>query len=400
MRRREFLALGAASLAIGQQKPRDVIVASATQDTTPRVGIVLSSFKQGEEHDGTPIKGLDDAQPPSADLTSAQIDAMVRKAIELGSTRAADLASAVEAEDWVLIKTHIPSCYGLTPEMKDGGAHHPYISGSVTDPRIVRAVIAYLAERKRGLRFTVVEGSAQWLPVDKSKSPVDGWTTEWGGAFDGLSYRKMIEECSHRFPGVRCEIADLNFADSIELPLPSRALARNNQAGLYTIPKIVQQCDRLITIAPLVTDSVSGVSLSIKNYLGIAPGSKYGFPKDGLLKLGSTDEVMMDLFAYHPADFAIAGGCWGVEGDGPDGAAAMSVHHNLVIAGFKANCVDAVAASVMGFKPAELPFLAMGEKKGFGTRDVDQIWTRGNTIEEASRKFRQPSAWRPAGAQA
>ena len=394
MRRREFLALGAAaSLAAAQQKPRDTIVTGATQDTTPRVGIVLSSFKQGEEHDGTPIKGLDDPQPPGATLTSAQIDAMVRKAIELGSTRAADLASTVEPEDWVVIKTHIPSCYGLTPETKDGGAHRRYIPGSVVDPRIVRAVIAFLAERKRGLRFTVVEGSAQWLTVDRSKSPVDGWTTEWDGAFDGLSYRKMIEECSRRFPGVRCEIADLNFADSVELPVPGRALARNNQAGVYTLPKIIQQCDRLITVAPLATDPASGVSLSIENYLGIAPGSKYGFPKDGLLKLGSPDELMMDLFSYHPADFAIAGGCWGVEGDGPDGPGAAGVHHNVVVAGFKANCVDAVAASVMGFKPAGLPFLALGEKKGFGTRDVDAIWTRGNTIEEAARSFRQPSGW-------
>jgi len=394
MRRREFLALGAAaSRAAARQKPRDTIVTGATQDTTPRVGIVLSSFKQGEEHDGTPIKGLDDPQSPGATLTSAQIDAMVRKAIELGSTRAADLASTVEPEDWVVIKTHIPSCYGLTPETKDGGAHRRYIPGSVVDPRIVRAVIAFLAERKRGLRFTVVEGSAQWLTVDRSKSLVDGWTTEWDGAFDGLSYRKMIEECSRRFPGVRCEIADLNFADSVELPGPGRALARNNQAGVYTLPKIIPQCDRLITVAPLATDPASGVSLPIGNYLGIAPGSKYGFPKDGLLKLGSPDEIMMDLFSYHPADFAIAGGCWGVEGDGPDGPGAAGVHHNVVVAGFKANCVDAVTASVMGFKPAGLPFLALGEKKGFGTRDTDAIWTRGNTIEEAARSFRQPSGW-------
>lgn len=396
MRRREFLALGAAaSLALAQQKSRDEIVAGATQDITPRVGIVLSSFKHGEDHDGTPLQGLDDPQPPGADLTSAQIDAMVRKAVDLGSTRAADLASTVEPEDWVVIKTHIPTCYGLTPETKDGGAHRRYIPGSVVDPRIVRAVIAYLAERKRGLRFTVVEGSAQGLPADRTKSPVDGWTTEWGGAFDGLSYRKMIEGCSRRFPGVRCEIADLNFADSVELPVPGQALARNNRGGVYTIPKIIQQCDRLITIAPLVTDPESGVSLSIKNYLGIAPSSKYGFPKDGLRKLGSPDEVMMDLFSYHPADFAIADGCWGVEGDGADGASAAGVHHNVVIAGFKANSVDAVAASVMGFKPDDLSWLALGEKKGLGTRDVDSIWTRGNTIEEAAKSFRRPSGWRP-----
>lgn len=398
MRRRHFLGLAAAGAAFGQQKQADGIIASATQDTTPRVGIVLSSFKEGTDHDGSKIKGLDDPRPPAADLTSAQIDAMVRKAIDLAATRAGDFASSVEPEDWVVIKTHISSCYGLTPEVKDGGAHQPYVSGSVTDPRIVRAVISYLAEQKRGMRFTIAEASGQWLPVERSKSPVDGWSTEWGGAFDGLSYRKLVQDLARRFPGARFEIADLNFAESMEVPVPGKALARNNPEGVYTVPKIIQQCDRLISVAPLKTDSTSGVSLSVKNYLGIAPGSKYGFPKNALVKLGSPDEVIIDLFSYHPADLAIVGGCWGLEGDGPDGAGAAPVHHNIAIAGVKAPCVDAVAAAVMGFDIAGLPFLKLAEDKGFGTREIDMIWTRGNEVDEARRAFRKPSQWRPPAA--
>lgn len=391
MGRRQFLAMGAgAALAAGQKKQEDAIIATATQDTTPRVGIVLSSFKDGEDDDGSKIAGLADPQPPAADLTAKQLDAMVRRAIDLAATRASEFHALVDPEDWVVIKTHIPTCYGLGSETKDGGAHQPYIAGSVTDPRIVRTVISYLAERKRGLRFTIVEGSSQWLPIERSKSPVDGWSTEWGGAFDGLSYRKLIAELNSRFPGVRFEIADLNFADSLELPVPGKALARNNPGGAYTIPKVIQQCDKLISVAPLKTDASTGVSLSVKNYMGIAPGSKYGFPKDALLKLGSADEVMFDLFSYRPADLAVLGGCWGVEGDG------ASVHHNLAIAGMKALCVDVVAATIMGFKVEELPFLALGEKQGFGTSNVDLVWTRGNEVKDARRAFKKPSGWKAA----
>ena len=392
MGRRQFLAMGAgAALAAGQKKQEDAIIATATQDTTPRVGIVLSSFKEGEDDDGSKIAGLADPQPPAADLTAKQLDAMVRRAIDLAATRASEFHALVDPEDWVVIKTHTPTCYGLGPETKDGGAHQPYIAGSVTDPRIVRTVISYLAERKRGLRFTIVEGSSQWLPMERSKSPVDGWSTEWGGAFDGLSYRKLIAELTSRFPGVRFEIADLNFADSLEMPVPGKALARNNPGGAYTIPKVIQQCDKLISVAPLKTDASSGVSLSVKNYMGIAPGSKYGFPKDALMKLGSADEVMFDLFSYRPADLAVLGGCWGVEGNG------ASVHHNLAIAGMKALCVDVVAATIMGFKVEELPFLALGEKQGFGTSNVDLVWTRGNEVKDARRAFKKPSGWK-AGA--
>jgi hypothetical protein len=60
----------------------------------------------------------------------------------------------------------------------------------------------------------------------------------------------------------------------------------------------------------------------------------------------------------------------------------------------KAVAVDSVAASVMGFKPADLPYLALGAKRGFGSRDPDEIWTRGSDIEEARREFKKPAGWR------
>ncbi len=397
IRRREFLGLCTAGLAVAQKKePKDEVIATATQDTTPRVGVVLSSFTGGTEHDGSKLAGLASPMPNDADLSTEFIEAWVRKAIEMGSPRANDLSKIVGAEDWVVIKTDISACHGLAPSVKDGGAHQPYIPGSVTDLRVVRAVINYLVENKCGARITIAEGSGQWLPMDRSKSPVDGWTTEWGGAFGGLSYRKMIEEFSKKYPGVRFDIADLNFGDSLELPVPGKALARQNPSGAYTIGKAIQQCDKLISIAPLKTDARTGVALTFSNYLGIAPGAKYGFPKSALLKLGSPEEVLVDLFSYHPADYCILGGPYGVEGGGPDGAGAASVHHNLLVAGTKAVSVDAMAALLMGFSPEQLPYLALAEKNGdYGIAGTDYIWTRGNDVEQARRAFRKPSQWSP-----
>ena len=75
--------------------------------------------------------------------------------------------------------------------------------------------------------------------------------------------------------------------------------------------------------------------------------------------------------------------------------AVTTLFTSLVLAGMKAVCVDAVGAAVMGFNPADLPLLVLGDKKGFRTYEVDAIWTRSNEIEEAHRNFRQPSGWRP-----
>jgi hypothetical protein len=332
MLRRSFLVAGAgAAVALAQQKaddakPEEVHVAGATQDPTPRVGIVLSSFKEGEEHDGTKISGLTDPQPPGAALTGAQFDAWVRKAIDLAALKHSEVFEVIEPEDWIVVKTR-----------------------SRTDARIVGLAIAYLAEHQRGSRFTIVDRLAQ--------------AGDWG-----QEYRKLVSDLGGKFPKARFELVDLKSAATADIPVADKPGVK------YEIPKIIQQCDRLISVAPLATDPATGVSLSVGSYAAFSS------------KPVATDEALIDLFSYRPADLALVGGRLGYEvGD--------EVHHNVLISGMKAIAVDSVAASVMGFKPADLPYLALGEKRGFGSWDPDEIWTRGNEIEEARREFKKPAGW-------
>lgn len=386
--RRLFLQAAAAGLGLARtpQQKTEIATASASRDQTPRIAIVLSSFAGSNDHDGTAIKGLADPQPVTHDLTDAQIDAMVRKALDLDNSRAGGLRGIAGAEDWIVIKPHIAACYGLGPETKDGGAHHQYIPGTATDVRVVRSIIAFLLDHKCGARITVAEGSDEWLPMERSKSGVDGWTTDWGGAFGGLSYRQMVADFAKKRPAVQFDFVDLNFDETVESPAPA------NPAHTYHVPKTIQQCDKLISVAPLSTDRRTAVSLSIMNYLGIAPGARYGFPKSKLDQMGPPDEVAVDLFSFHPADYAVAGGSWGIEGDGPFHPGGQSVHHNVVIAGANAVAVDAVSAAVMGFDPSAIRHLRIAERKGFGGWDTDAVWTRGNDIESARRPFRKPAA--------
>ena len=395
MRRRSFLKSAPAVAALGRawsreqdKQDQDVATAGATVDTTARVGIVLSSFTGSEDHDGTKIQGLADPLPVDAELSASQIDAMLRQAISLGTTRRGGLTAIVAADDWVVVKPRIDTCYGLGPR---------YLRGSVTDLRVVRSLIEFLVEHKCGARFTIAEGPDEWQPRERSKAAVDGWTTEWGGEFGGLSYDKMIREFSRKYPKIAFDRVDLNFDEAIALPLHGKALARNNPEGAYFVPKTIQQCDRIISVAPLATGQQTGVSLSVANYWGIAPGARYGFPKTGLLKLGHPDEVVVDLFSYHPADYAIVGGAWGLEGGGPSDAGARAVHHNLLVAGNNAVSVDAVGAAIMGFEPTGVLHLALAERHGFGDADLGPIWMRGNEIEQARRPFRKPADWKPSG---
>jgi hypothetical protein len=278
----------------------------------------------------------------------------------------------------VVIKPDISRCFGLGPETKDGGAHSTFFPGAVTDPRIVRTVIAFLAENKLGSRISIAEGSGEWLARARSNSETDGWSTDWGGAYGGVSYRSIVATFSRRYPAMKFDSVDLNLDGSIELPVPAKTLAHRNSGGTYHVPKTIQQCDKIISIAPLKTHPRMGIGLSMANYLGIAPATKYGFPKTGLDSLGDPDEVVVDLFGYHPADYAVIGGGWILDNEKP-------VRHNLVIAGVNAVAVDAVGAAVMGFKAGDIRHLKLAHQMGYGDYDLDTIWMRGDDLESARR---------------
>lgn len=399
MKRRSFLGFGlaAAGVAVAQPQERsEVAVASATRDQTPRVGLVPSTFAGGKTHDGTPLPGLPNPVAIDAELSSKQLDAMSRRAIEFG-VKPREGLSTIGPDEWVVIKPDITSCFGLEPKTSDGGANAKYVPGSVTDLRLVRSLIGYLVEHKHGRRITIAEGSPVWKPKEHSEASVDGWTTDWGGAFDGLSYKSLIESLSDRHPDIEFDLVDLNFDATIEMPVEGRPLAAKNQDGMYHLPATIQECDRLISVSPLKTDPRTGVSLSLANYRGIAPGSRYGFPKTGLDQMGDADAIAADLFSLRPADYAIVGGSWGVEADGPEGKGIRSVRHNVIIAGPNAVAVDAVAAAVMGFDPSKIEHLRHAETLGLGGWDTDMFWIKGAKIDEARREFRKPFGWEKGG---
>jgi uncharacterized protein (DUF362 family) len=374
MLRRRLLELTAAAAAGAAQKRdqpagNDTAVAGATPDTTPRVGIVLSSFKGSEDHDGTKLKGLRSPAPPDGPLSAAQLDEMVRKAIELGNTRRGGLPTIVEVGDWVVVKPRI------AVHRSAGGRA---VAGSVADPRVVRTLIAWLAEHRLGKRITVAEG-----PSWSAEQPFDAWNSDWDGAFGKISYRAMVDEFARKHPAVRFDIVDLNGDETMEMRAPGR-----DTGGAYQVPNTLMQCDKLITVAPLATSAQTGVSLTLGSYLGALPGSIYGRLKERASSLAQPHQLLADLFSFHPADYAILGGEWGIEGDAPFGPRAAAIRHNLVLAGANAVAVDAVGVSVMGFVPSRIRHLELAAKRGLGTIETDSIWTRGNAIDEAKRPFR------------
>ncbi len=379
MQRRQWIRITAAAIAgawqRGQAQNADTTIAGATQGT-PRVGIVLSSFSGAEDHDGTKLEGLPNPVSPESPAGDELIDAMVRKAIELGNTERGDLTRIVRRGDWVVIKPQMAIC-----QRADGS----FVPGSVADLRVVRSVAGWLAEQGRGSRITIA-GAPSW-PMEQTFDP---WETDWDGAFGKTSYRQFVEELGRRYPSIQFDIADLTKDGTMALQPPSGSSSGKTPA-VYEFPMTLLTCDKLITVAPLSTSSSTGVSLTVGSYFGVLPSAQHVRLREDSQDSGDRHELLADLFSLRPPDYSILGGEQGLEGDGPYGLGASPVHHNLVLSGANAVAVDAVGAAIMGFDPARIKHLQLVARRGLGNADTDSVWTRGNEIEEAKHPFRPPT---------
>ena len=145
------------------------------------------------------------------------------------------------------------------------------------------------------------------------------------------------------------------------MPVEGHVFNRHNPQGVYRIPRVLRECDKVISIAPLAPHPAASISMSMVNYLGFSPTSRTGLP----------GEIAVDLFSFHPADYAILG-------------PATSPHrHNLVIAGTNATAVDSVGAAVLGIDSEKVLHLQHAVHRGYGSNEAYAIWTRGVEIDDA-----------------
>jgi uncharacterized protein (DUF362 family) len=150
----------------------------------------------------------------------------------------------------------------------------------------------------------------------------------------------------------------------LEMPVEGRVFNTQNPQGIYKIPRVLRECDKLISLAPLATHPQGAIALTILNYLNFSPDPT-----------GNPALAALDIFSFHPADYAIL-------------APPSNPRHNVLIAGNNATAVDAVGAAVLGLDSASIPHLELAAQRGYGINEAYSIWTRGEEIDEV--KFKAP----------
>jgi uncharacterized protein (DUF362 family) len=397
LNRREFIAAAAQTLAAS-------LASGATSKT--RVGLIQSTHRK-----------LSRTVGPEQELDYPLVREMVWKAIEYGKPRAGSLEAKIKPGSWVLIK---PNIVFLKPQLTR------YRTGDITDLRVTRAVMEYVAEKSKASRITVAEGGAYrrigdpgtGLVVMQNGVRVDARTCDWGDKeFPGTggTLEHMLGEFSTKYPGKKFDYVNLSYDPVLDasgkpafLEVPRlNGVGSFSYATRYSVTNTIRNCDFLIDVPVAKIHDQCGITACFKNYVGTAPMVVYGVPGNFSNPLlherhsvdNRIDSFIGDLAAFHPPDYNVVDAIRGLQYSEhnyhiklPD---QMMLRNNIIMAGEDTVAVDAVTARFMGFKPADIEYLRMGAARGLGTYDLNKVEIVGDELDRVVRKFAKPEHWYP-----
>ncbi len=178
--------------------------------------------------------------------------------------------------------------------------------------------------------------------------------------------------------------ADLAFADLNYEEVDWRAnLGRVSRLrGIY-LPRSVLEADYVVSLPKMKTHHWVGVTCSMKNFYGVLPGIKYGWPKN-VLHWNGIPQTVIDINATLPSTLAIVDGIECMEGDGPIMGSMKPM--GAVLVGANLPAVDATAARLMGLVPERVNYLQLAADR-LGPIEESRITQRGENWQEMASPF-------------
>ena len=157
---------------------------------------------------------------------------------------------------------------------------------------------------------------------------------------------------------------------------------RSKLAGFF-FPQSVLAADYVVSMPKLKTHHWVGVTCSMKNFYGVLPGIKYGWPKN-VLHHNGIPQTVVDINASLPRTLAIVDAIDCMEGDGPILGSCKPM--GLILVGNCLPAVDATAARVMGLEPSRIEYLAMASP-ALGPLTEARIEQRGEAWQSVASPF-------------
>jgi len=260
------------------------------------------------------------------------------------------------------------------------------IPAATTKPVVVRT----LARLMKGVHkhVSIGEGSAAASPFNVHGAEVfrtskpDLLNPMQQSVFDQLGYTELAKSLG--VPLVNLHTGEL---DDVAVP------------GAFVFDKITLhraliETDLLCSVPMMKTHSLAAVTLGMKNLIGTYPGAVYqavrGRMHDAASKVepSGTAAAIVDIVRANKLGLVVIDGSSAMEGNGPTSGTLVPME--TIVAGANPLAADMVAASLMGFSPAEVPTFTWANKAGLRPGGLEEIEVRGDPLDSLRRKFVRP----------
>ncbi len=241
----------------------------------------------------------------------------------------------------------------LKPNLVEPSRQRPHMT---THP----AVIVAAADVFRGCGADVAVGEAPGHMRDTMFALAES------GVLDALREAKL-------------PFVDLNYEEVVWRP---------NMGGFSALdgmhfPRSIAEADFVVSLPKLKTHHWVGMTASMKNFYGVLPGIKYGWPKN-VLHHNGIPETVVDINCSLPRTLGIIDGIDCMEGDGPILGSLKQM--GLILVGGNLPALDATAARIMGLEPSRISYLGLAEHR-LGPLDERLIVQRGEPWPSVAKPF-------------
>ena len=177
---------------------------------------------------------------------------------------------------------------------------------------------------------------------------------------------------------------DIKFADlNYEQSEWRRNRGRRSKLRGFWLPQSVAEADLVVSMPKMKTHHWVGITCSMKNFYGVLPGLKYGWPKN-VLHHNGIPQTVADINATLPRTLSIVDGIECMEGDGPILGSMKPM--GLVLVGSSLASVDATAARIMHVDPTKIDYLRLATRR-MGPLDDESIQQRGENWQPLATPF-------------
>ncbi|MBQ7454869.1 MAG: DUF362 domain-containing protein [Clostridia bacterium] len=191
-----------------------------------------------------------------------------------------------------------------------------------------------------------------------------------GGVYTAAYLRRVYDVC-----GMRRAVefgAKLNDDFSVEeAENPEAAVAKRFPATAY-----LGKADAIIDLCKLKTHGMMGLSCAVKNLFGAIPGTvkpefHYKYPK-----AEDFANMLVDVYEHFRPVLCLCDAVVGMEGNGPTQGTPRKI--GCLMASKSGHALDAVAASLIGLAPREIPTLRAAITRGLAPESAAEIPVLGD----------------------